>query len=73
MRKGIMRSVTVRLRADEFSASMTAIGEWLDANRYPAGVMDDIAAPPAYRNTPPMTKARGHYGDQEQSGNNLFI
>ena len=33
MRKGMMRSVTVRLRADEFSASMTAIGEWLDANR----------------------------------------
>ena len=28
-----MRSVTVRLSADEFSASMTAIGEWLDANR----------------------------------------
>jgi len=34
MRKGMMRSVTVRLRADEFSSSMTAIGEWLDANRY---------------------------------------
>ena len=29
-----MRSVTVRLRADEFSATMTAMGEWLDANRY---------------------------------------
>ena len=29
-----MRSVTVRIRAGEFSASMTAIGEWLDANRY---------------------------------------
>ena len=34
MRKGMMRSITVRLRADEFSSSMTAIGEWLDANRY---------------------------------------
>ena len=30
----MMRSVTVRLRAAEFSASMMAIGEWLDANRY---------------------------------------
>ena len=29
-----MRSVTVRLRAAEFSATMAAIGEWLDANRY---------------------------------------
>jgi len=29
-----MRSVTVRIRAAEFSATMTAIGEWLDANRY---------------------------------------
>ena len=29
-----MRSVMVRLRADEFSAQMTAMGEWLDANRY---------------------------------------
>ena len=29
-----MRSVTVRLRADEFSATMTAMAEWLDANRY---------------------------------------
>jgi hypothetical protein len=29
-----MRSVTVRLRADEFSARLTAMGEWLDANRY---------------------------------------
>jgi hypothetical protein len=29
-----MRSVTVRLRADEFSAKMRAMGEWLDANRY---------------------------------------
>jgi hypothetical protein len=31
---GIMRSVTVRLFAAEFSAMMAAIGEWLDANRY---------------------------------------
>ena len=31
-----MRSVTVRIRAAEFSATMTAIGEWLDANRYEA-------------------------------------
>jgi hypothetical protein len=29
-----MRSVTVRLRADEFSAKMRAMGQWLDANRY---------------------------------------
>jgi hypothetical protein len=29
-----MRSVTVRLNAAEFSAAMTMIGEWLDANRY---------------------------------------
>jgi len=29
-----MRSVTVRIRAAEFSATMTAIGEWLEANRY---------------------------------------
>jgi hypothetical protein len=29
-----MRSVTVRIRASEFSATMTAISEWLDANRY---------------------------------------
>ena len=29
-----MHSVTVRIPAPEFSASMTAIGEWLDANRY---------------------------------------
>jgi hypothetical protein len=29
-----MHSVTVRIRAAEFSATMTAIGEWLDANRY---------------------------------------
>jgi hypothetical protein len=29
-----MRSITVRIRAVEFSATMTAIGEWLDANRY---------------------------------------
>ena len=30
----MMRSVTIRLRAAEFSASMTAIGQWLEANRY---------------------------------------
>ena len=29
-----MSSVTVRLSAAEFSAAMTMIGEWLDANRY---------------------------------------
>ena len=29
-----MRSITVRIRAAEFSATMTAISEWLDANRY---------------------------------------
>jgi hypothetical protein len=29
-----MRSVTVRIRAAEFSATMILIGEWLDANRY---------------------------------------
>ena len=29
-----MRSVTVRIRAAEFSTTMTAIGQWLDANRY---------------------------------------
>ena len=29
-----MRSVPVRIRAAEFSATMTAIGEWLEANRY---------------------------------------
>ena len=29
-----MRSVTVRLSAAEFSAALTMIGEWLDANRY---------------------------------------
>ena len=34
MRKGMMRSVTVRLCTAEFSATMTAIGEWLDAHRY---------------------------------------
>jgi hypothetical protein len=28
------RSVTVRIRAAEFSATMTAISEWLDANRH---------------------------------------
>jgi hypothetical protein len=32
--EGMMRSVTVRLRAAEFSATMTAMREWLDANRY---------------------------------------
>lgn len=30
----MMRSVTMRLRAAEFSASITAIDEWLDANRH---------------------------------------
>ena len=30
----MMRSVTIRLRAAEFSASMTAIGRWLEANRH---------------------------------------
>ena len=29
-----MRCVTVRIRAAEFSATMTAISEWLDANRH---------------------------------------
>ena len=29
-----MRSVTVRVRATEFGAMMTAIGEWLHLNRY---------------------------------------
>jgi hypothetical protein len=29
-----MRSDRVRIRAAEFSATMTAIGKWLDANRY---------------------------------------
>ena len=29
-----MRSVTVRIRAAGFSATMTAMREWLDANRY---------------------------------------
>ena len=29
-----MRSITVRVRADEFSAAMNAMAEWLDANRY---------------------------------------
>jgi hypothetical protein len=29
-----MRSVTVRICAAEFSATMTAIAEWLDANRH---------------------------------------
>jgi len=29
-----MRSVTVRISAAEFSATMTAIAEWLNANRY---------------------------------------
>jgi hypothetical protein len=29
-----MRSITVRIRAAEFSATMAAIREWLDANRY---------------------------------------
>jgi hypothetical protein len=30
---GVMRSVTVRIRAAEFSATMTAIGEWLEAHQ----------------------------------------
>jgi len=30
----MMRSVTVRLNAAEFSAAMITIREWLDANRY---------------------------------------
>ena len=30
----IMHSVTVRICAGAFSATMTAIREWLDANRY---------------------------------------
>jgi hypothetical protein len=29
-----MRSVTVRVLADEFSATMNAMAEWLDANRF---------------------------------------
>ena len=29
-----MRSVTVRVRATDFGATMTAIGEWLNVNRY---------------------------------------
>jgi hypothetical protein len=29
-----MDSVTVRIRAAKFSATMTEISEWLDANRY---------------------------------------
>ena len=32
--KRMMRSVTVRLRVAQFSAMMTAMREWLDANRY---------------------------------------
>jgi hypothetical protein len=30
----MMHSVTVRLRVAQFSATMTAMREWLDANRY---------------------------------------
>ena len=30
----MMRSVTVRLNAADFSAAMTTIGEWLEANRH---------------------------------------
>ena len=30
----MMRSVTVRLRVAQFSATMAAMREWLDANRY---------------------------------------
>src|SRR5215472_14868356 len=33
-REGVMRSVTVRLNAAEFSAEMTTIGEWLNVNRH---------------------------------------
>jgi hypothetical protein len=29
-----MRNITVRIHAAEFSATMAAIVEWLDANRY---------------------------------------
>jgi len=29
-----MRSITVRIRAAEFSATMIAIAEWLNTNRY---------------------------------------
>jgi hypothetical protein len=29
-----MRSITVRIRTAEFSATMTAIAEWVNANRY---------------------------------------
>jgi hypothetical protein len=29
-----MRSITVRVRADEFSATINAMAEWLDVNRY---------------------------------------
>jgi hypothetical protein len=32
--EGVMRSVTVQIRAAEFSATMSEIGEWLDANRH---------------------------------------
>jgi hypothetical protein len=32
--EGAMDSVTVQIPAAEFSATMTAIAEWLDANRY---------------------------------------
>jgi hypothetical protein len=32
--EGAMCSVTVRIRAAEFSSTMIAIGEWLDANRH---------------------------------------
>jgi hypothetical protein len=35
-RERIMHSVTVRILAGEFYATMTAIREWLDANRYNA-------------------------------------
>jgi hypothetical protein len=39
---GLMRSVTVRLNAAEFSAAMNTIAEWLEANRYePAGYKYD--------------------------------
>ena len=32
--EGVMRSVTVRISAAEFSATLTEIGEWLDWHRH---------------------------------------
>jgi len=34
MQRGAMDSVKIRIRAAEFSAMMTEISEWLDANGY---------------------------------------